>query len=128
MKLSEHQIIFTYHIAKLIEYAYGLGISMTFGEAYRPMQMQLLYYYGYTIKRIQDTIKLVIGSTKSKTLKSNHQRRLAVDFNFFINGNLTYDKTKLQDLGDYWESLDPLNKWGGNYKSFLDTPHFERRA
>jgi len=62
-----------------------------------------------------------------KTMNSNHRKRLAIDFNFFINGHLTYDKTKIQALGDYWESLDEHNSWGGNWKSFLDVPHFERR-
>lgn len=40
---------------------------------------------------------------KSKTMKSNHLGRLAIDFNFFINGELTYDKEKLQPPGDFWE-------------------------
>jgi hypothetical protein len=31
-------------------------------------------------------------------------------------------------VGDHWESLDPKNSRGGNWKSFKDLPHFERRV
>ena len=109
MKLSDQQIIFTINIADLILYANSLGIGLTFGDAYRPQMLQDIYY----------------KENKSKTLKSNHLRRLAVDFNFFKDGELIYDKSKLQELGDYWESLHGKNRWGGNFKSFIDTPHFE---
>lgn len=109
MKLSEKQRIFTRNIACLIEYAYSVNIELTFGHAWRSLDDQ---------KRLK-------AEGKSKTLKSKHLDRLAVDFNFFINGNLTYEKDKLIILGNYWESLNELNRWGGNFKSFLDTPHFE---
>jgi hypothetical protein len=31
-------------------------------------------------------------------------------------------------LGAYWESLHPKNRWGGNFKSLVDCPHFERNV
>jgi len=111
MKLSEKQQIFTENVGKLIEYAYSKEIRLTFGHAWRDLETQ----------------KRLLADGKSKTLKSKHLDRLAVDFNFFINGKLTYDKNKLTELGKYWESLHESNKWGGNFKSFLDTPHFEMR-
>lgn len=110
MKLSSHQRLFTKHISMLIDFAYVRGIELTFGEAYRTQYQQDEY----------------LRTNKTKVKHSNHMDRLAVDFNFFINGRLTYDKDKLVLLGAYWESLDKLNRWGGNYVSFTDTPHFER--
>ena len=109
MKLSHKQIIFSLNIADLIIYANSLGIGLTFGDAYRHPYLQEYY----------------LRTGKSKTSKSKHLKRLAVDFNHFIDGNLTYDKKKTQILGDYWESLHPSNRWGGNFKSFIDTPHYE---
>lgn len=109
MKLSENQIIFSYNIADLILYANSLGIGLTFGDAYRSEYQQKEY----------------VRTGKSKTLNSNHLKRLAVDFNFFIDGKLVYDKNTLQRLGDYWEKLHPKNRWGGNFSKFTDTPHFE---
>jgi len=108
-KLSEHQREFTKHIGLLIEYAISMNIELTFGEAFRTKYQQEKY--------------LLDG--KSKTLKSNHLKRLAVDFNFFIDDKLTYTHPRLELLGVYWEELSELNRWGGFWK-FKDTPHFER--
>ena len=109
MSLSAKQRIFTRNIGCLIEYAYHIDMELTFGHAWRSIEEQ---------KRLK-------AEGKSMTLKSKHLDRLAVDFNFFINGKLTYDKHKIAVLGEYWESLHPDNRWGGNFKSFIDTPHFE---
>lgn len=116
MSLSKQQRIFTRNIAKLIEYAYDcLEIELTFGHAWRSLEEQ---------KRLK-------AEGKSKTLKSKHLDRLAVDFNFFINGKLTYDYHKIKPLGDYWVSLHKDNRWGGDFNKngvkdgFIDTPHFE---
>ena len=128
MKLSERQQIFTKNIASLIAYADLLEIGLTFGDAYRSNSQMLLNFYGYeVVKGGVLGIKLVKSKKVSNTLNSYHAKRLAVDFNFFINGKLTYDKHKLAELGAFWEGLHPKNRWGGNFKSFKngDTPHFE---
>lgn len=126
MALSKHQRIFTKNVANLIVYADMIGIELTFGEAYRTRSQVLLNFFGFqVVKGGILGIKLVKSRKLSKTLHSNHARRLAVDFNFFINGKLTYDKHKIAELGRFWESLHPDNRWGGNFKSFTDTPHFE---
>lgn len=109
-KLVQKQSEFANNVALLIEYCRVNEVTLTFGEAYRTVEQQNLHYI----------------SGKSKTRHSKHQDRLAVDFNFFIDGELTYNRTKLQHIGDYWESLHPDNKWGGNFKRFVDTPHFQR--
>jgi len=125
MKLSENQIIFSLNVADLIHFANNRSIGLTFGEGYRTKDQQKLYYYGYTLKVKNSVLDLIKGRVKSKTLNSKHLKRLAVDFNFFICGKLTYDKETLQCLGDFWESLHPKNRWGGNFKNFKDVPHFE---
>jgi hypothetical protein len=61
-------------------------------------------------------------------MNSLHLQRRAVDLNFFLNGKLCYDKAALAPLGAYWESLHPLNSWGGNGVKLVDTPHFSRGA
>jgi hypothetical protein len=115
MKLSEKQRIFTRNVAKLIKHAYCNGIELTFGEAYRTREQQLIY----------------MQTNKSQTMNSRHLDRLAVDFNFFVNGNLTYDWETVKILGDYWETLHPKNRWGGDWNKndikdgWIDAPHFE---
>ena len=126
MSLNKEQFEFTKDVASLIVYANLLDIDLTFGEAHRTNSQVLLNFFGYkVVKGGILGIKLVKSKKLSKTLKSNHLKRLAVDFNFFINGKLTYDKHKLAELGQFWESLNEKNRWGGNFKSFTDTPHFE---
>lgn len=115
MRLSEYQRIFTLNVSKLIAFAYSKNIELTFGEAYRTREQQLIY----------------VQSGKSKTMNSKHLKRLAVDFNFFKNGNLTYKWEDIKEIGNYWESLHSRNRWGGDWNNnekkdgFIDTPHFE---
>ena len=133
MKLSERQQIFTYNVSCLIQYAFDVhGIKLTMGEAYRPWSQILLNYFGYKIEKGGVLgIKLVKTKQLSKTLLSLHADRLAIDFNFFIDGELTYDFDKIKPLGDYWEELHPDNTWGGDFNKngikdgFVDTPHFQ---
>ena len=61
---------------------------------------------------------------KTKTMHSDHLRKLAIDLNFFFNGKLSYSKKDIQPVADYWKSLRPGNYWGGDFKRWLDTPHF----
>jgi len=121
-----HQQKFTKDIALLINRATELEVKLSFGEAYRTIDQQLLYYYGMNVRAEDKRLNLLSGKTRSKTLYSNHMKRLAVDFNFFINNKLTYTDPLIEELGQYWESLDKHNRWGGNFKGFYDAPHFER--
>lgn len=134
MTLSAQQRIFTRHIGCLIEYAYSIGIELTLGESHRTQSQVLLNYYGYEVRK-GGVLGIYLHKAKrlSQTLSSLHLDRLAVDFNFFINGGLTYEYDDIKPLGDYWVSLDPLNRWGGDFNKngkkdgFVDTPHFERQ-
>ena len=112
MKLSQEQQIFVQQIALLIIRANSLGVNLTFGEAYRTKEQEAIY----------------VKEGKSKTMNSNHFRRLAIDFNFFINGELFYKHPLISQLGNYWESLDSLNNWGGHFHYFYDGGHFERNV
>jgi hypothetical protein len=112
MTLREEQAAFLLDITRLIQFATKAGFMVTGGELYRTPEQQQIY----------------IKTGRSKTMNSNHLNRCAIDLNFFINGNLTYDRNILRPIGQYWESLNPKNSWGGNWKSFKDVPHFERRV
>jgi len=118
MTLSDKQFLFLKNVGQLIDYAIQHGYKLTFGEAYRPQLMQEHYY----------------NTGKSKTLNSQHGKRLAIDFNVFLNGKYTTRYEHVKQLGDFWESLNPLNRWGGDWngndvqdEDFIDTPHFEMK-
>jgi len=124
MSLSKNQRTFTHNVGKLIIYAYELGIELTFGDAYRSNSQMLLNYYGKKVVDNFGELHIDDSPKVSWTLKSNHARRLAVDFNFFINNKYTNNGEQIDILGAYWEKLNPKNRWGGNFKN-QDKPHFE---
>ena len=112
MTLSEHQAAFLLDVCQLISFATGKGWSVTGGELFRTSDQQAIY----------------LRQGKTKTMLSNHLRRLAIDLNFLKAGVPVYDKAQLAEVGSYWEKLNSLNRWGGNFKTLPDTPHFERNV
>ena len=112
MSMVAEQAAFLLDACKLIQYATEQGWTITGGELYRTAEQQEIY----------------LKTGRSKTMASNHLKRCAIDLNFFKNGQLVWDKQQLAPLGQYWESLNPKNRWGGNFKSLVDVPHFERNV
>ena len=111
MSMVAEQALFLRHVRLLLAEAERSGFVVTGGELFRTPEQQAIY----------------VKTGRSKTMASNHLRRCAIDLNFFLNGALTWDAATLRPLGAFWESLDPKNSWGGNWNSFKDVPHFERR-
>ena len=112
MTLGQNQEKFTQDLVKLLNYLIDNGYTIRLGEVERTQTQQEIY----------------IKEGKSKTYNSMHLKRCAADLHIFKSGEWLQSKTQLQSIGDYWESLDQSNKWGGNFKTFLDTPHFERQC
>ena len=104
------QAAFLLDVGRLVQKATELGFLVTAGELYRTPEQQEIY----------------VKTGRSRTMNSLHIQRRAVDLNFFKDGKLVYDKRVLAPLGVYWESLNPLNSWGGNGVKLVDTPHFSR--
>lgn len=118
MSLSDKQFTFAKNVIQLLTYAMARGWKFTLGEVLRPEEMQKIY----------------LEEGKTTVEHSLHEDKLAIDINFFkpiqdhgfiVRYDLTYKKEDLQDFGDFWESLNSKNEWGGNWKTFLDTPHFQ---
>ena len=110
MSAVREQAAFLLDMCKLIQKATEMGFVVTGGELYRTPEQQQIH----------------VKAGRSKTMNSLHLSRRAVDLNFFKDGKLTYDKATLAPLGAYWESLHPLNSWGGNGIKLVDAPHFSR--
>jgi hypothetical protein len=110
MSNVSEQAAFLLDMGKLVQKATELGFLVTAGELYRTPEQQQIY----------------VKTGRSRTMNSLHLQRRAVDLNFFKDGKLVYDKTALAPLGAYWESLHPLNSWGGNGIKLVDAPHFSR--
>lgn len=117
MGLVSEQNNFLIDVVKLIQFSHEKGYLVTGGELYRTKEQQEIYF----------------KTGKSKTMKSSHIDRLAIDLNFFDEkGSLIQTPT---EVGKYWESLNEKNRWGGSWRglieakksTFIDKPHFERK-
>ena len=105
MTLRERREIFTRNVPKLIEWMFANGYTCTLGETLRTVEQAAIY------------AAKGIGSKNSL-----HCKGLAVDINLFRGGvYLRFDRD-YQPPGDYWESLNPCNRWGGRFE---DANHFE---
>jgi hypothetical protein len=87
MKLGQKQRKFTLMISQLIDFAYNNGFELSFGDAWA-----------------KD------GHSKN----SFHYKRLAVDFNLFIDDVYQPTTKAHKPLGDYWKSIG--GTWGGDFK------------
>ena len=109
--LQQDQFIFTRNVASLIEYVYSHGYTLTFGEAYRTPEQAAIY------------------AQQGKGIEhSLHTLRLAIDFNLFNSqGQYVTDKQSYEPFGTYWKSLNPSNRWGGDFAHLVDSNHFEMK-
>lgn len=113
MTLGEKQRIFAENIGKLIQWCYVNDFEVTFGEATRPPEVAKIY-----------------AQQGRGITNSLHRIRLAVDLNLFVDITEGGDEDiympnseAYRPLGDYWKSLDALNRWGGDF-SKPDGNHF----
>jgi hypothetical protein len=103
---GELQRFFPLLVAKLIQWADAHGYQLTFGEAWRtPQQAAWDVAHGTGI------------------LHSLHIERLAIDFNLFKDGIWQTDAEAFRPLADFWKTLHPLCRWGGDFKT-VDGDHF----
>jgi hypothetical protein len=96
--LGAKQRRFTYYVALLIQEAYARGYELTFGEAWRTPE--------------QAKLNATKGSGISNSL---HLDRLAIDLNLFKDGKFLTTTEDHRPLGEWWEKLDPLCRWGGRF-------------
>jgi len=96
--LSSKQMEFTKKVGLLINYATSIGYGLTFGDAF---------------------------ATTGHCKKSFHYRRLAVDFNLFVDGKYMTKTSDYEPLGLFWESLGSSCSWGGRFKN-PDGNHFSQ--
>jgi len=110
MKLSEKQILFAQNSLKLMSYIFSEGYSWTYGEAYRTPEQAAIY------------AEKGIGIENCL-----HCKRLAIDLNIFSPEGEYLTRTEdYQKFGRYWEGLNPLNRWGGNFPK-KDGNHFSMK-
>ena len=98
MTLGEKQRLFVRLFADFVIWCYDNGYELTDGEAYRPPELAALY-----------------ASQGRGIANSLHTQRLARDMNLFIKGEYQTDTEAHRLLGEKWESMHPLCRWGGRF-------------
>lgn len=109
MTLKQRRIAFTANIAKLILFINSSGFQCAIDEAKRTPEMAEIY------------AKRGIGKKDSQHIKG-----LAVDLNLYSpEGNYLKTTEAHLPFGEYWEKLNPDNRWGGRFE---DGNHYEMRG
>ena len=99
MTLRQQQSLFVRLVGLLIDHAYKSGYEMTFADAYRSPELA--------------AANAAAGIGIAKSL---HTQRLAVDLNLFRDGRFLANTEDHRALGEWWEALHPLCRWGGRFK------------
>ena len=108
MSLGREQELFSRDLCKLLSKAFEMGYEVRIGEVLRTVEQQDIY----------------VKTGRSTTMNSQHLKKTAADLHFMKDEKLCYP----EELGIYWQSLDPKNQAGMFWKTFKDAPHFERRV
>jgi hypothetical protein len=101
MTLGQQQRLFSKLIAELIAWAYDQGYEITLGDAYRD-------------PRVFGPVGTREGYGKASSV---HKYRLAMDLNLFLNGNYMTKTVDHKELGEKWESMHDLCRWGGRFSN-----------
>lgn len=118
MKMSRvaHQHLFSQNLADLLIFAQKRGYHVSVR----------------TVGRSQEEQARMVKAGKSKTMNSKHREFLAADVMLFMDvdkdGDLDFVQVldAYEELGIFWENLDPKNTWGGRWPRLRDGVHFER--
>lgn len=107
MTLREKQSLFALLTSKLIAWCYANGYELTYGEV---------------LRTVADAVKNAASGTGISN--SLHLLSLAVDFHLFKSGIYLQATADYKPLGDFWKSLHPLCRWGGDFTTRPDGNHF----
>lgn len=98
-ELGDKQKKFMRLLPRLIDYIHEQGYECTGGDLLRDPRV-----FGH------------VGTFKGYGHKnSNHKRKLAIDINLFLGGEYLDMTEDHQRFGEFWKSLDPDCRWGGDF-------------
>jgi hypothetical protein len=94
MTLGEKQNLFSRLLVQLMSYAHTLGYEIRIGDVYRSRE----------------------ECTRLNKPNSVHNLKIAADLNLFKDGVYLTATEDHRVLGMYWKSLNPLCRWGGDFR------------
>lgn len=130
--LGQKQEKFSTNLGKLLIFANGNGLGIRMGECFRTDEQALIYALTNPKKVLlvnalkglgfTELAAAINNNTGTGIVKTLHGLKLAVDLNVFRNGDWA-EKFDYMMLARYWKTLDPENRWGGDF-SKADIYHF----
>lgn len=125
MTLGEKQRLFVRLYSEWLAWALAQGYEFTFGEAYRSDEQAEINSIGQmgreTVAQLVQRAFPALAEAIRNNGKANgirrsgHGNKLALDQNLFINGVYQPTTEAWKPLGEKWESLHPLCRWGGRF-------------
>lgn len=106
-ELLKRQILFSSLLPKLIDQIYYSGFDLTLGELWRPPETAAIY-----------------AAAGKGTKNSCHILKLAIDINLFWGGEYVDNSLAHKPFGDFWKTLNPLCRWGGDFSNRKDGNHY----
>lgn len=125
MTLGEKQRLFVRLYSQWLSWALENGYEFTEGESFRSDEQSEINAIGQDGR--EAVARLVQGAFPrlAITLRNNgknngirfsaHGNKLAKDMNLFIKGVYQTSTEAWKPLGEKWESLHPLCRWGGRF-------------
>lgn len=105
--LVQRQADFAQAVATLLAFANERGLTITLGEAERPVVLAQIYdWAGRGIRN------------------SQHLNRLAIDLQLYVGGVYQTGSSAYAALGEQWLRMDTRARWGGDFPR-PDGNHFE---
>lgn len=125
MSIGDKQRLFFNLFVQWSIWAIDQGYEFTWGEAFRTDEQAEINAIGYSGREnlarligliFPELAKKIRNNEKNKGIRNTlHEKRLALDLNAFKDGVYLTKTEDWKELGEYWEKLHPLCRWGGRW-------------
>ena len=108
--MLEKQFQFSRFLGQLFMWMSEQGINWVVGDCYRNTEKLACPHCG----REHSYQEMLVYNKRSKTMKSKHADRLAIDITIFIDGQPQWKGEAYRAMGEHWEKISG-GKWGGRF-------------
>ena len=124
MSINEKQVEFMRTLTAFLSWCFQNDYFVIGGELYRSKEQAIINSYKDADwrKRLFSMLGMV-PNNPTGILNSVHRMKMAIDLFRYLNGTVSWDVDDYREMGEKWESMHPLARWGGNFRN-RDAVHF----